>query len=91
MTAAWPSSQTTADAIIGVDTCADTCADRLLDHMGRQVAEITEALSRSTLRERARRPCAFDATGYFGHKLLVTVSNHAETTVLAIDCAGGFA
>ena len=31
----------------------------------------------------------FDATGHFGHKLLVTASNHAETTVLAIDCAGG--
>ena len=32
---------------------------------------------------------AFDATGYFGRKLLVTVSNHAETSVLAIDCTGG--
>jgi hypothetical protein len=31
----------------------------------------------------------FDATGHFGHKLLVTASSHAETTVLAIDCAGG--
>jgi hypothetical protein len=31
----------------------------------------------------------FDATGHFGHKLLVTVCNHAEATVLAIDCAGG--
>ena len=30
----------------------------------------------------------FDATGHFGHKLLVTASNHAETTVRAIDCAG---
>ena len=30
----------------------------------------------------------FDATGHFGHKLLVTASSHAETTVLAIDCAG---
>jgi hypothetical protein len=29
----------------------------------------------------------FDTTGHFGHKL-VTASNHAETTVLAIDCAG---
>jgi hypothetical protein len=33
----------------------------------------------------------FDATGHFGHKLLVTASSHAETTVLAFDCAGGFA
>jgi hypothetical protein len=32
---------------------------------------------------------AFDATGYFGRKLLVTASNHAETSVLAIDCTGG--
>ena len=31
----------------------------------------------------------FDATGHFGYKLLVTASSHAETTVLAIDCAGG--
>jgi hypothetical protein len=31
----------------------------------------------------------FDTTGHFGHKLLVTASNHAETTVLAIDYAGG--
>jgi hypothetical protein len=29
-----------------------------------------------------------DATGHFGHKLLVTASNHAETTVRTIDCAG---
>ncbi len=33
----------------------------LLDHMGRQVAEITAALSRSMLRGRARRPCASTA------------------------------
>jgi hypothetical protein len=31
---------------------------------------------------------AFDATGHFGHKLLVTASNYAETTVLGIDYAG---
>ena len=31
----------------------------------------------------------FDSTGRFGHTLLVTARNHAETTVLAIDCAGG--
>jgi hypothetical protein len=31
----------------------------------------------------------FDATGRFGHRLLVTAKNHAATTVLAIDCAGG--
>jgi hypothetical protein len=31
----------------------------------------------------------FDSTGHFGHKLLVTAGNHAGTTVLAIDCAGG--
>ena len=31
---------------------------------------------------------AFDSTGHFGHKLLVTVRSHAATTVLAIDCAG---
>jgi hypothetical protein len=31
----------------------------------------------------------FDSTGHFGHKLLVTARNHAQTTVLAIDCAGG--
>ena len=30
----------------------------------------------------------FDSTGHFGHKLLVTVTNHARTTVLAIDCTG---
>ena len=30
----------------------------------------------------------FDATGHFGHRLLVTAGHHAETTVLAIDCAG---
>jgi hypothetical protein len=49
-TAAWPSSQTTADAVIDVDTRADVRASCLLDHMGWQVA---------------------------------------ETTMLAIDCAGG--
>jgi hypothetical protein len=31
----------------------------------------------------------FDSTGHFGHALLVTARNHAETTVLAVDCAGG--
>jgi len=30
----------------------------------------------------------FDATGRFGHRLLVTASGHGATTVLAIDCAG---
>jgi hypothetical protein len=30
----------------------------------------------------------FDATGHFGHRLLVTAGNHGETAVLAIDCAG---
>jgi hypothetical protein len=30
----------------------------------------------------------FDATGHFGHTLLVTVGNHAGTSVLAINCAG---
>jgi hypothetical protein len=29
-----------------------------------------------------------DATGHFRHKLLVTASNRAETTVRTIDCAG---
>jgi hypothetical protein len=33
----------------------------------------------------------FDSTGHFGHKVLVTARNHAKTTVLAIDCAGGVA
>jgi hypothetical protein len=33
----------------------------------------------------------FDSTGNFGHKLLVTASNHASAAVLAIDCAGGVA
>jgi hypothetical protein len=32
---------------------------------------------------------AFDATGRFGHKLLVTVRGPAGTSVLAIDCTGG--
>jgi hypothetical protein len=31
---------------------------------------------------------AFDATGRFGHKLLVTVKSGTATTVLAVDCAG---
>ena len=31
---------------------------------------------------------AFDQTGRFGHRLLVTSSAHAVTTVYAIDCAG---
>ncbi|MGZ4663472.1 MAG: hypothetical protein ACXV5Q_00080 [Frankiaceae bacterium] len=31
---------------------------------------------------------AFDATGRFGHRLLVTARHHAATMVLAIDCAG---
>jgi len=31
----------------------------------------------------------FDATGHFGHQLLVTARNHGRTSVLAIDCAGG--
>jgi hypothetical protein len=31
----------------------------------------------------------FDSTGRFGHRLLVTAREHAATTVLAIDCAGG--
>ena len=52
-----------ADAVIGVDTRADTRAGCLLDHMGRQVAEITAALSRSMLRGGARRPCASAAAG----------------------------
>jgi hypothetical protein len=30
----------------------------------------------------------FDATGRFGHRLLVTARGHAGTAVLAIDCAG---
>src|SRR5258705_344058 len=30
----------------------------------------------------------FDSVGHFGHKLLVTVTAHARTTVLAIDCTG---
>jgi hypothetical protein len=32
---------------------------------------------------------AFDSTGRFGHRLLVTARNHGAATVLAIDCAGG--
>lgn len=32
---------------------------------------------------------AFDSTGHFGHRLLVTARHQAATTVLAIDCAGG--
>jgi hypothetical protein len=32
---------------------------------------------------------AFDATGHFGHRLLVTAKGRVATTVLAIDCAGG--
>jgi hypothetical protein len=32
---------------------------------------------------------AFDSTGHFGHKLLVTVRSPAGTSVLAIDCTGG--
>jgi hypothetical protein len=31
---------------------------------------------------------AFDTTGRFGHRLVVTARNHGATTVLAIDCAG---
>ena len=31
---------------------------------------------------------AFDATGRFGHKLLVLVKGKTSTTVLALDCAG---
>lgn len=31
---------------------------------------------------------AFDSTGRFGHRLVVTARNRAATTVLAIDCAG---
>jgi hypothetical protein len=31
----------------------------------------------------------FDATGHFGHRLLVTARSHARTIVLAIDCTGG--
>jgi hypothetical protein len=30
----------------------------------------------------------FDSVGDFGHKLLVTARNHAQTAVLAIDCTG---
>jgi hypothetical protein len=30
----------------------------------------------------------FDATGHFGHRLLVTARGHAATAVLAIDCTG---
>ena len=30
----------------------------------------------------------FDATGHFGHALLVTARGHAATAVLAIDCTG---
>jgi hypothetical protein len=30
----------------------------------------------------------FDATGHFGHRLLVTARSHARTTVLAIGCTG---
>ena len=32
---------------------------------------------------------AFDTTGSFGHRLLVTARGQGHTTVLAIDCAGG--
>jgi hypothetical protein len=38
---------------------------------------------------RSHTGITFDATRHFGHKLQVTASHHAETTVLAIDCAGG--
>jgi hypothetical protein len=31
---------------------------------------------------------AFDSTGHFGHKLLVTARGQGQTTVLAVDCAG---
>jgi hypothetical protein len=31
---------------------------------------------------------AFDSTGRFGHRLLVTARSHGRTAVLAIDCAG---
>ena len=31
---------------------------------------------------------AFDATGRFGHRLVVTASSHGGTSVLAVDCAG---
>jgi hypothetical protein len=32
---------------------------------------------------------AFDSTGRFGHRLLVTARHSGQTSVLAIDCAGG--
>ena len=32
---------------------------------------------------------AFDTTGHFGHRLLVTINAGSRTTVDAIDCAGG--
>jgi hypothetical protein len=34
---------------------------------------------------------AFDSTGRFGHRLLVTARDHGATTVLAIDCTGRIA
>jgi hypothetical protein len=32
---------------------------------------------------------AFDTTGYFGHRLLITINAGSKTTVDAIDCSGG--
>ena len=32
---------------------------------------------------------AFDSTGHFGHRLLVTARHNGQTSVLAMDCAGG--
>jgi hypothetical protein len=34
---------------------------------------------------------AFDSTGRFGHRLLVTATSHSRTTVYAIDCRGSVA
>jgi hypothetical protein len=51
------------------------------DGRARRFANLPAALTPSGI--------TFDSTGHFGHKLLVTATGHAETTVLAIDCAGG--
>jgi hypothetical protein len=56
---------------------------------------ITEVSAAGHVRRFARLPrrgledgIAFDLTGHFGHRLLVTVSASGTTTVYAIDCRG---
>jgi hypothetical protein len=64
-----------------------------LEPQGRKAVVVVSAAGRVSRRVNLNvtglaNGIAFDATGRFGHRLLVTASNGKTTTVLALDCRG---